>query len=120
MRISQAVPIDPVIVGLATWVMAELGFARHIVPLTRRNNGNRFYNPEAIEALRSEGVLPDSLPNGKGRLTRDVEKMFKLHQDGFFPDPNDPAHLGTSAFWGKCPAIMSAVHEGRKHNTATA
>lgn len=103
-----------------TWITAELGYARHMVPLTRMGtDGERYYNDEALSALKYEGVLPESLPNGRGGSITDVTKMFKHYKAGFFPDANDASHAGLSSFWGKSPAVQTAIYEGRIHNQAT-
>ena len=120
MRVAQGANIDPVIVGLATWIAAELGYARYMVPLTGPGpDGERAYNNEALDALKQEAVIPDGLPNNRGGVMTDPIRMFKRYPNGFFPDLNDASQAGQQPFWGLSPVINTVIYEGRIHNQAT-
>lgn len=81
-RIAAGASLDPVVVGLATWVSAELGYARHVVPFTSPGEeGERVYNLEARGALQREGVIPDRVPGSKGGTITNPARMFARFPD---------------------------------------
>ena len=119
-RIAAGASLDPVVVGLATWVSAELGYARHVVPFTSPGEeGERVYNLEALGALQREGVIPDRVPGSKGGTITNPARMFARFPDGFYPDPADPTHAGYKTFWGRSPVVNTAIYENRIHQQAT-
>lgn len=120
MRVAAGASLDPVVVGLATWISAELGYARHVVPLTGPGEGGqRTYTPDALSALQREGVIPDRVPGSKGGTITNPSRMFARFPAGFFPNSADPSHAGFKPFWGRSAVVSTAIYESRIHQQAT-